>query len=241
MIQLVPITDLDTFTSTREALHQVAEHVLAKARFVDDGQIRLTTFAGGFGTPLLSDGRRVRIEGPDLVVDHNDGSRRTGLATIGEAAAFVGVDPGSLTEVYPAATALQPDRPLSVDPGSAHELAIWFGFTAEVLDLFAAELDGVELSPLVLWPEHFDQAFFTHDPVETRRSNYGASPGDEGHPEPYLYVGPFGRVAADKFWNATHFNGAVLSLSELMATGEPAETALRFLRTGRALLEKSGA
>ena len=36
-----------------------------------------------------------------------------------------------------------------------------------------------------LWPEHFDLAT-TIDEV-----NYGGSPGDDGHPLPYLYVGPW--------------------------------------------------
>lgn len=235
----VAIADLATFTSTRVALHQVAEHVLAKASFVDNGGIRLTTFAGGLATPLLTDGRRVRVEGEELVVDRGDGSRRAELSTISEAAAFVGVDPGFPTELYSATTDLHLDQALNVDPGAARELAAWFGFTAEVLEQFAGELDGADPSPLVLWPEHFDLAFFTQDEAEARRSNYGASPGDERHPEPYLYVGPFGPVAAHDFWNATHFNGAVCSLSDLMVTSKPAEAALRFLLTGRGLIETS--
>ncbi|MGZ4700580.1 MAG: hypothetical protein ACXV98_05135, partial [Ilumatobacteraceae bacterium] len=87
-----------------------------------------------------------------------------------------------------------------------------------------------------LWPEHFDPAFSTEDADEARRANYGASPGDEGHPEPYLYVGPWGLVAPDGFWNATHFNGAVVPLSSLTAAADPAQMALRFFRAGRALL-----
>ncbi len=54
MTTLLPIDDLDAFVSTRDALHGVAEHVLAKARFLDDGEIRLMAFAGGFATPLLA-------------------------------------------------------------------------------------------------------------------------------------------------------------------------------------------
>jgi hypothetical protein len=187
---------------------------------------------------LLGNGTRVRVDADEIVVDEHDTSRRSAIRTVGEAASFVGVEPGFPTELYPAATPLQPDLPLSLDRDASQALAAWYGFTAEVLDSFAAELgsDDAEPSSLVLWPEHFDQAFFTEDSDEARRANYGASPGDDGHPEPYLYVGPFSTPAANEFWNATHFNGAVLSLSTITSAADPSDAPLRFLRTGRALL-----
>jgi hypothetical protein len=233
----LPIRDLDTFVSTRDGLHRVAEHVLAKARYVDDREIRLTQFAGGFATPVLSWGTRVRIDVDDLVVDDAEGSRRTRLNTIGGAAAFVGVEPGFPIELYPPATSFDADEPLHLDRDAAEVLAAWYGFTAEVLELFATEIIEAHPSPLILWPEHFDQAFFTEDADEARRANYGASPGDEGHPEPYMYVGPWGTTPAPTgFWNAPHFNGAVLPLSAIVAESHPAKTALQFLRSGRLLL-----
>jgi hypothetical protein len=238
MTTLLAIDDLDTYVSSRDALHTVAEHVLAKARFLDDREIRLTAFAGGFATPLLGGllRRRVRVEGGDLVVDEGDGSRRIALTTVAQAANFVGIEPGFPNELYPSATPLRPDQPLGIDEAAANSLAAWYGFTAEVLESFAAEIVGVTPSPLILWPEHFDQAFFTEDDDESRRANYGASPGDEGHQEPYLYVGPWGTPVSDEFWNARSFNGAVVSLSSLVAAADPVETALAFLRTGRGLL-----
>lgn len=236
MTSLIAISDLAVFVATRDSLHQCAEHVLAKASYLDDGKVELTSFVGGFATPLLSDGRRVRLEGVDVAIDDSSGSRRAGLTTIAAAAAFVGVDAGFPTELYAAATPLRPNVALPVDRGAAQSLAAWFGFTAEVLDQFATDISDGQPSPLVLWPEHFDQAFFTSDSNEAQRANYGASPGDEGQPEPYLYVGPWGPVAENKFWNAAHFNGAVLTLSEFVAAVDPADTALQFLRRGRALL-----
>ena len=238
MTALLPIDDLDAFISTRDALHRVAEHVLAKARFLDDREIRLTAFGGGFATPLLRHNRRVRIEADEIVVDDHDTTRRRTFGSVGEAANFVGIEPGFPVELYPAATPLRPDEPVSLDRGAAQALSAWYGFTAEVLDAFATELvaDDVEVSPLILWPEHFDQAFFTDDSDESRRANYGASPGDDGHPEPYLYVGPWGVATADEFWNATHFNGALLPFSTLLAATAPVDGALHFLRAGRSLL-----
>ena len=105
-----------------------------------------------------------------------------------------------------------------------------------MLAAFAAEIAEAHPSPLILWPEHFDQAFYTEDADEARRANYGASPGDEGHREPYVYVGPWGSTAPNDYWNAEHFNGAVLSLSELVAADDPTSVALQFLRAGRLIL-----
>jgi hypothetical protein len=231
-----PIDDLDVFVSTRDALHRVAEHVVAKARFLDDREIRLTAFDGGFATPLLSDGRRVRVVADELWVDGPDGSRATKLTSIGEAAALVGIEPCFPTELYEPATPFDPDEPLHVDRGAAEVLADWYDFTAVALKEFASEIGVAHPSQLILWPEHFDQAFYTEDADETRRANYGASPGDEGHPEPYLYVGPWGSTAPNAFWNAEHFNGAVLPLSRVAMAEDSLGVAAQFLRAGRLLL-----
>ncbi|MEO8264493.1 MAG: hypothetical protein ABI706_03180 [Ilumatobacteraceae bacterium] len=240
MTALLPIADLDIFMTTRDSLHRVAEHVVAKARFIDDREIRLTAYPGGFATPLLTGDTRVRVEGEELVVDELEGSRRSALTTIAAAAAFVGIEPGFPTELYEPATTFQAEQPLGLDRGAAEALAAWYGFTADVLDQFATEIPEANPSTRILWPEHFDQAFYTEDIEEARRANYGASPGDEGHPEPYLYVGPWGATATNEFWNAVHFNGAVMALSELVAATDPTSTALQFLRTGRALLTPAG-
>jgi hypothetical protein len=236
MTSLVAIADLDTFVATRDALHRIAEHVLAKARYLDDREIRLMSYDEGFSTPPLSDGRRVRVAGTDVAVDDWNGSRRTALTTIGQAAAFVGIEPGFPHELYEPATEFDADAPLNLDPQSAEALAAWYGFTAEVLGKFASEIDDSPVSPLILWPEHFDQAFATEDDDTSRRANFGASPGDDGHPEPYLYVGPWEPVAGNEYWNAAHFNGAVLSLSSLVAEADPMDAALRFVRAGRTVL-----
>jgi len=237
---LLPIADMHAFVKTRDALHSVAEHVLAKARFMHDREIRLQAYAGGFSTPLLPDNTRVRVDGSDLVVDTAGRSARIGLTTIADAAAFVGIVPGFPVELYPAATPFRPDQQLRIDPAAARSLAAWYGFTAEVLARFAGDLADTSPTPLILWPEHFDQAFATEDEVEARRANYGASPGDAGHPEPYLYVGPWAATDGNAFWNAKHFNGAVLAFGALVNERDPAATAMQFLKSGRAHLVSAG-
>ena len=149
------------------------------------------------------------------------------------------MEPGFPTSLQPPAHPLSPDAPLDLDVASGKALGAWVAFAAEVLAAFAAEIVDVAPSPLVLWPEHFDLAFFTDDAVESRRANYGASPGDAGHPEPYLYVGPWGSVPPNDYWNAPTFNGAVMPLSALLAGDVAPDGAMTFLRGGRTVLTMS--
>ena len=226
------ITDLGRFVSTRDCLHQIAEHVVAKVRYETDGKVGLTAFGGGFATPLLPSGRRVLVVADWLIVDDVS----TQLTSVAAAARAAGVEPGFPAELYPPATSFEPTRSLDIDADSASALGEWFDFTASVLRDFATEVPEGSPSELILWPEHFDQAFFTEETEESHCANYGASPGDAGHPEPYLYVGPWGVVTVDDYWSATHFNGAVLSHSNLVDSTDPREVALQFLRDGRSLL-----
>ncbi len=56
--------------------------------------------------------------------------------------------------------------------------------------------------------------------------NYGVSPGDDGIPEPYAYVGPWKQRTGD-FWNQPY--GAAATVAEL---GDTAGI-LAFFETGR--------
>ena len=65
------------------------------------------------------------------------------------------------------------------------------------------------------------------------RATFGASPGDGGHDEPYLYVGAWGEVDRDDgYWNETAFNGASMTYEQLRAAADPIADALEFFRTG---------
>ena len=113
-------------------------------------------------------------------------------------------------------------RPLDVDPDGAARLAEWYALGDDVL----RQLGGTP----VLWPEHFDIA------IELDEVNYGFSPGDEHHPEPYAYVGPWTAPPAGPLWNATAFPGAELSYAELLAADDPRAAALEFLTSRKEAL-----
>ena len=120
---------------------------------------------------------------------------------------------------------------LEVDADASHFLGDWYGFTASVLEELRAGATDREPSRVQLWPEHFDLATELGAEDAQERAGYGGSPGDELHPEPYLYVVPWTPERADgDLWNSTAFNGAELSYQELLAAEDQRETALDFFR-----------
>jgi hypothetical protein len=232
---LPAINDIDAHVRTREAWHTVAERVLAPARYAATGRIGLRAAPGGFATPACA-GTTMAVDGTTLVVTAAAGTAREPLTTLGAAAALVGVAPGADTGVYDATTPADPDALLTVDPGAAATLATWFAFGHDVLtrwhDAHAAESP----SEIQLWPEHFDLATDL-GPDDTRRANYGVSPGDAGHPLPYVYVGPW-QPDDDPFWNAGSY--ARLGYPDLVAAPDPTARALAFLAAGHDLLTRRG-
>jgi hypothetical protein len=220
----------ETFASTRDALHRVAEEVVAPAR-KPHNEIALVVTPGGFGTPEFEHGGRrlrVRVDGAELVVEADDSETRSEITCIEAAGAVVGDE--LLPDGVPEDTS-----DLDVEPEAAERLAEFYAFAAEALDSFKGTLDdGSETN---LWPEHFDVAFDAGDEEGGKRITYGASPGDENHPEPYLYVLPWTSPDAGELWNASGFRGAELGYAELLAADDPLGTAVDFLRSRREALE----
>lgn len=217
--------DVD-LVATRRSLHAVAEHVLAAARYQATGRIGLVVSTGGFATPPF-DGPAgetvVAVAGTDLVVRDGRGPRRAPLTTVAAAAELVGVDPGAPTEVYPPETPLRPEEPLALDPAAVAVLAGALRQGGDALDRLVADVaaaTGEEPATVTLWPEHFDVAT-TLDEV-----NYGVSPGDDDHPRPYAYVGPW-TARAGAFWDAPF--GAAHPLDDLA----DAEAVAAFFAEGR--------
>jgi hypothetical protein len=191
--------DVEVFAATRRSLQAVAEHVLSAARYSATGRIGLRPSPGGVATPSFPSphgARRLAVQGTELVAVDDRGERRAPLTTLRAAAAFAEVEPGAPAAVYEPATPLDLDRPLAVDAGVAARLADWYQLVERALERLCRDLAGEEPTPVQLWPEHFDLA------TAISAVNYGGSPGDDGHPEPYLYVGPHRPPPPDGgFWN----------------------------------------
>ncbi len=206
---------------TREALHAVAERVVAAARVQATGnEIALEATPGGFGTPTFPDGGLVRVQGATLVVRDGAGQERSApLTTLRAAGELAGLD------------AELPDEPLDVDPAAADFLGAFYAFAWSALE--QARAGAHDPSPIHLWPEHFDVAFDAGDEAAGTRATYGASPGDEDHPEPYLYVAPWTAPEPGALWNATGFAGAELGWESLAAERDPPALAQGFWAAGR--------
>ena len=206
--------------ATRLALHRLAEQVLSPARQRANGKIAMRYVGGGFGTPFFGDDVQIRVEGADLVVDSPEGSRRAPITSLGAAAEHVGV----ALEVE--------DDPLEVEEAASRFLGDWYGFTASVLEQLRAEaVPELDASRVQLWTEHFDLATELGAEDASARAGYGGSPGDELHPEPYLYVVPWEASRAQgEGWDDGAFAGAELPYADLLAAPDQRAAALEFFR-----------
>lgn len=88
-----------------------------------------------------------------------------------------------------------------------------------------------------LWLEHFDLAIDTDTP--SGRTNFGVSPGDAYHAEPYVYIGPWSaqRPGDPAFWNASF--GATLAEPDVRRSTDALATVGAFLHRGLELLGRA--
>jgi len=186
------------FAPTRLALHELGKRTISPAREAANGKIGLRWTLGGFGTPFFGEDEQLRVEHGVLV--HQQRAQAT-------------------REQAPRA---------GVDATAAGALGAWFGFATSVLEALRSRHPSLAPSRVQLWPEHFDVSLELGPEAEGRRAGYGASPGDEQHPEPYLYVAPWGEVPAGPRWQAHGFGGAELGYGELLAAGDQRALALEF-------------
>ncbi|MDR9451708.1 MAG: hypothetical protein RI637_10865 [Acidimicrobiia bacterium] len=219
----------------RRALHQLAFFAVAPKRFAHSGKLALRYTHRGFGTPFFGQNEQVRVEDDRLVYQHGDQIRSIPITTLQAAADFLGIP---YREVWfegfrdPLAS-VGPDTGLMVDPAVTEAIGAWFGFATSVLEEARRTPGAADVSRVQLWAEHFDPAFEMGSYERGHRASYGASPGDDAHPEPYLYVAAWGEIdRSDPYWNDETFNGASLSYRHLLAAGDQRATALAFLQQG---------
>lgn len=174
--------DHDPYATTRRQLRGIAESFIAGPQYRSAGTIRLAVRPDGFTGVSIP----VAVHGTELVWGE-DGAALAG--TVGALAEATGLDVGPPEGVYEIVDPLRADAVLEIDPSSAELLhrSLYAGG-------FALKITFPEGHP-VLWPEHFDVA------VTEGEVNYGVSAGDDYHPTPYAYVGPW-TPRTGPFWNA---------------------------------------
>lgn len=229
-IDLPPLPD--DFVPTRESLHRVAEDVIKVAREHQTGEFPLVRTPGGFGTPIWGERNQIRVEGTELIVSRAGSESRSSITSLVAAAALIGEDwlPGGLELSH---------DPLPIDPAGAAALAAAYAVGEAALErIRAAAEEGDDPTEPTLWPEHFDIAIEMGSDDAGLRANYGLSPGDEGHPQPYFYVGPWTAEPEGELWNGSGFNGAELDYAELAAAPDPVAAAVEFALERRHALDR---
>jgi hypothetical protein len=223
-----------SFAETTLGLHRLAEQVVKLAREHFSGEFSLIATPGGFGTPVFGpDDAQVRVEGGDLVVVAGGEERREPITTLGAAANLA-------ADLLPEDLELDAES-LSIDPESSSALGRWYGFGDQILEaLRADEAPDEAPTPPTLWPEHFDIAIEMGSEEAGKRANYGLSPGDEDHEEPYLYVGPWTAKPVGELWNGKGFSGAELDYSVLVGADDQPAAALEFCRRCKQALDELG-
>jgi hypothetical protein len=214
------------YGATLQSLHALAEHVVAAAYFHGAQHIGLRPTPRGFGTPVFGDEERVRVDATTLVHERAGEVRRHELTTLAAAAEFVGIPLGA-PPVYTAATSFSADAPLAIDRDAALALGDWYALGSAVIQDLRADHPDASAADAQIWPEHFDLACEIGDDAAGTRANYGASPGDAGIPEPYLYVGPWDPARKTGALARFAFGGAC-TYSELRASANAGAAARHF-------------
>lgn len=202
----------DRYVTTRRQLRGIAESFIAGPQYRSAATIRLAVRLDGFTGVSIP----VAVRGTELVWGE-DAAELTG--TVGELARATDLDVGPPEGIYDVVDALPSDAVLDIDPAAAELIhrSLYAGG-------FALKTALPEQHP-VLWPEHFDVA------VTENEVNYGVSPGDDFHPLPYAYVGPWtSRIGV--FWNAPF--GAFMALERSHGVDQLAADIGEFFERGRA-------
>lgn len=226
------------FQTTRKSLHQLAFYALAPARHAVNGKIGLRYTHGGFGSPFFGANEQVRFENGYLV-RQREGIESYPVTTLAEAVEALDIP---YRRVWFDGFGDPPEpvganEHLELEESSVAAIGEWFAFGVSVLEQLRRTPNAVDVSRVQLWPEHFDLAI-EMGRAETRAS-YGASPGDDHHAEPYLYVSAEKSIdRSNPFWNDPAFNGASLPYQTLLKAEDQRLAAFRFYDEGYQTLNK---
>ena len=242
----------DDYLPRLQDAHRLAYAVVAEARRQANGKFGLRYTAGGFGTPFFRrDGldTQIRVVAGQIVVQCGEEVSVAPIDSLAAAAAHCGVAPGTEAAEHDSPPLDDIQRELRVDAELTAFLGDWFGFAFSVLEELRLAPGAADVGRTQLWPGHFDPAVEltagepATDPAGgsspasdeddiSRRATYGASPGDQHNPAPYLYVGPWGGSDDDPYWNAESFGGAALGYEALLSAPDQRRAALEFFTDG---------
>jgi hypothetical protein len=247
--------DTAAMRGTREALHAWSRILggwlkQTRARRKHWWHASLRPTITGLGTGVVRGEKDFEIEldlvGSQLCVRTTEGdavealtgqSAATLATWLDQALAGIGIDPS----LAPGEDLRGNESFEDYDPQQARHLHFAIASVAAALEDFRARIRE-ETSPIQLWPHHFDLSMVwlpgpkvpDQDPADEefadKQMNFGFVFGDEGIPEPYLYVTayplpdllPGTELPAGANWVSEGFSGAVLLYRDLVAMEDPA-------------------
>ena len=242
----------DRYLPRLQDAHRLAYAVVAEARRQANGKFGLRYTAGGFGTPFFpraGQDTQVRVAAGQIVVQSGEEVSVADIESLADAAAHCGVVVGLEAAEHDSPPLDDPARPLRVDAELTSFLGDWFGFAFSILEELRLTAGARDVGRTQLWPGHFDPAVELtagesaggpagepspagDDGDTSCRATYGASPGDQANPAPYLYVGPWGGIDDDPYWGAESFAGSVLGFETLLEADDQRQAALAFFTAG---------
>jgi hypothetical protein len=232
-----------TFSSTRIAARRIGAHVMSRTRNEAVGRIDLASFSGGIGTPSFGpDHRVIRFSGGLFIVERTGDEATTRSinvngSTLAQLAEMAGADLSTELDVGADTPELgDVDAPIEFDGASMTQIATWYAMGAQIIDRVVGALPASAAPTRArIWPEHFDLAIDVASGSGVRL-NLGASPGDDFHSSPYLYVSPWDAVRPGDaaYWNAPF--GAFLGYDDVAHAASAFVAGIEFMTEGLARL-----
>ena len=170
------------YVTTRRQLRGIAESLIAGPQYRAAGTIKLAVRQDGFTGVAVT----LAVHGDQFTWGADSASLAGPVSALAEAA---DLQFGPPEGVYDIVDPLPADAVLAIDSSAAARVC---------RSLYAGGYALERVLPAhhpVLWPEHFDVA------VTDGEVNFGVSAGDDFHPLPYAYVGPWTPLVGE-FWNA---------------------------------------
>jgi hypothetical protein len=111
--------------------------------------------------------------------------------------------------------------------GDKYAAALWW--MNRQLQALKADLTTGLVSPVLLYPHHFDLSLMWFPASDERQLTIGWSTGDETITEPYVYITAYPeprgftdlQVSAPAYWNKQDFSAAILLYRDLAQAAEP--------------------
>ena len=194
---------LAMWEQTRDALHQIAliagaVRVACSTPLPNDLHFSLDVTAGGFSTAKLKGGGALHFDFETLRLDYVDGDCAVFSLEV-DGHSQISLMRRLLAEFDDSGRAIQPsmkhitsDKAFGIDPGLAQAYSQVLNAHYTALARFRAKLSG-RMTPLVLWPHHFDLAFIWFASEGTDEQSdpqiaFGFAPFSPGLARPYIYA-----------------------------------------------------